>query len=104
MRAMLHSSHRAWRGDQAASPVKDKNIVRIEYGIEHVAGRKFVHTMQHRDPTGGVAAKMDEAFRTGDFSHCHGGVEGVAAGNSVRELKLVGTKADPIGPIANAGI
>ena len=47
---------------------------------------------------------MDEAFRTGDFSHRHGGGKGVAAGNPVGDFELVGAKADPIGAVAEASI
>jgi len=47
---------------------------------------------------------MHEAFRTGDFGHGHGGVKRVSPGNSVGDFELVGTKADPVRAVAEAGI
>jgi hypothetical protein len=41
-------------------------------------------------------AGMHEAFRTGDLGHRDGGMKGVAAGDAVRHLKLVGAKADAV--------
>ena len=87
---------------QAVGRVEHEDIVGIEHGIEHMAGLVFVHALQHRDPVGGIAVEMHEAFRTGDLGHRHGGVEGVAAGDAVGDFELVGAEADAVGAVGRA--
>ena len=63
-----------------------------------------MYPLQPRDPVGGVALEMHEAFRTGDLCHRDGGVEGVAAGDPVRHFELMGAEADAVAAVGKLRI
>ena len=69
---MAHTSSSLGSSDQTVGRVKNEDIVRIEHGIERLAGLVFMHARQHRNPVGAVAGEMHEAFRSGDLRYRDG--------------------------------
>ena len=98
---MRHLPHIALRARRPRRPAASntKTLSGSSTASSTWPGSIFVHALQHRDPVGGIAIEMHEAFRAGDLGHRHGGLKGMAAGDAVGDLELMGAEADAIGAV-----